>query len=56
MEVRVVFLLDCHSVFSLPKHRGVEAFLNNKKMRNQNRGNPLNSCMDTTFKKSLCSG
>ena len=56
MRVRVVFLPDCHLVFSLPKHRGVEAFFNNKKMRNPNWGGPLNSCIDTTFKKSLCSG
>ena len=56
MGIRVVFLLDCHLVFSLPKHRGVEAFLNNKKMRNPNRGNPLNSCIDTTLKNHYVVG
>ena len=30
MGVRVVFLQDCHLVLSLPKNRGVGAFLNQK--------------------------
>ena len=31
LKVRVVFLLNCHLVLSLLKHRGVEAFFNPKK-------------------------
>ena len=42
MGVKVAFLLDYPLIFSLLKYRGVGAFLN-KKMRNPNRKNPLNS-------------
>ena len=42
MGVRVAFLPEYLLVLFLPKHRGVGAF-SNKKMRNPNRGSPLNS-------------
>ena len=34
--VRVTFLLNCPLVLSLLKHRGVEAFLNQKKEKKKN--------------------
>ena len=45
MGVKVVFLSDCPLVLSLFKHRDVKVFLN-KKIKNQNRKNPLNSSID----------
>ena len=50
MGVEVVFLPDCSLVLSLLKHRGVRTFLN-KKMRNPNKRNPLNSSIDKLKKK-----
>ena len=43
--VRVAFLPEYPLVLFLIKHRGVGAFLN-KKIRNPNRGSPLNSRID----------
>ena len=40
MGVKVVFLLDCPLVLSLLKHRGVEAFLNQKN-EDVKQGKPL---------------
>ena len=48
VEVRVAFLLDCHLVLSLLKHKGVGVFLN-KKIRNPNRGSPLNNSIDASL-------
>ena len=45
MGVKIVFLPDCPLILSLLKHKGVRAFLN-KKMKNPNRGSPLNSSID----------
>jgi len=42
VRVKVIFLPDCALVLSLLKHSDVGVFLN-KKMRNPNRGSPLNS-------------
>ena len=42
MGVRVAFLPKYPLVWFLLKHRGVGAFLN-KKIRNPNRGSPLNT-------------
>ena len=42
MGVKVIFLPDCPLVLSLLKHRDIWAFLNIK-MRNPNRGSPLNN-------------
>ena len=42
MGVRVAFLSEYPLVLFLLKYRGVGAFLN-KKIRNPNRGSPLNS-------------
>ena len=41
VRVRVVFLLDYLLILSLLKHRSIGAFLNPKKMRIPNMGNPL---------------
>ena len=45
MEIRVVFLSDCHLVLSLHKHRSVEIFLNQKKEESKQES-PLNSYID----------
>ena len=52
MEVKVVFLLDCTLVLFLLKHISVGLFLN-KKLRNPNRGNPLNSSIDIEMQQGL---
>ena len=45
VEVKVIFLLDCPLVLPLFKYRSVRLFLN-KKLRNPNRGSPLNNSTD----------
>ena len=51
---KVIFLPDCHLVFSLLKHRGVGAFLNKKKKKDKSKlGKPLNSIIYTIFKKII---
>ena len=45
MGIRVAFLPECPLILSLLKYRGAGAFLN-QKMRNPNRGSPLNSSID----------
>ena len=45
MGVKVIFLPDCLLVLSLLKHRDIGAFLNIK-MKNPNRGSPLNNSID----------
>ena len=49
--VRVAFLSDYPLVLSLLKYRGVRVFLN-LKMRNPNRGNPLNNSIDNITKQN----
>ena len=49
MGVRVAFLPECPLVLSLLKHRSVGVFLN-LKMRNPNRGSPLNSSIDIEYR------
>ena len=46
VRVRVVFLPNCPLVLSLLKHRSIGAFFNQKKKRNPNKENPLNSSID----------
>ena len=48
MGVKIVFLPDCPLILSLLKYKGVRAFLN-KKMKNPNRGSPLNSSIKWIF-------
>ena len=47
--VRVAFLPNYPLILSLLKHRGVETFLN-LKIRNPNRGNPLNNSIEKSKK------
>ena len=42
VEIRIGFLPDCPLVLSLLKHKSVGSF-SNKKLRNPDRGNPLNN-------------
>ena len=42
VEIKVVFLPDCHSVLSLHTHRSIGVFLNQKNEESK-KGSPLNS-------------
>ena len=51
MGVRVVFLPNCPLILSPLKYKDIWAFFNQKKKRNPNKRNPLNSSININNEK-----